>query len=273
MSKENKDTEVVSISIEPFIKPLLVFLSVLVFSVSFSLAFINGMYHIRKGLELSGTGIGTNRPNNDLGTQPEPEKDPEMPILEISTGDAPRVGNNNAKVAIMEFSDFNCGFCQRHHTDGTAKAIMSNYVESGDILHIYRSIPGNGGDFSRRASAAALCFREQTNDEAYYEMIDKIYTFQTTTGKDETTVREIITKDFTNVNLGSFDSCVSEGKYADVVENELADATKLAQGMNSGVVTPMFIVGELDDNGNIVGRPFSGALPLASFQAAIAEWL
>lgn len=88
--------------------------------------------------------------------------------------DDAKLGNTDAKVAIVEFSDYNCSFCQRYHQQ-TFEQIKTNFIDSDQILYVYRDFPGVGGDFTRRAAVAAECFREQKGDVEFFNLIKSAY--------------------------------------------------------------------------------------------------
>lgn len=88
--------------------------------------------------------------------------------------DDAKIGNTNAKVAIVEFSDYNCSFCQRFHQQ-TFDLIKTNFVDNNQILYVYRDFPGVGGEYTRRAAAAAECFREQKGDSEFFNLIKSVY--------------------------------------------------------------------------------------------------
>lgn len=85
-----------------------------------------------------------------------------------------KIGNTNAKVAIVEFSDYNCSYCQRFHQE-TFDQIKTNFVDNNQILYVYRDFPGVGSEYTRRAAAAAECFREQKGDKEFINLIKSIY--------------------------------------------------------------------------------------------------
>jgi protein-disulfide isomerase len=89
-----------------------------------------------------------------------PNKQPNIP-LKISIDNDPIIGNPNAPITIIEFSDFQCPFCARFHIQ-TLPAIINEYVNDGKVKLVFRdfliqSIHPNAVP----ASIAAECANEQ----------------------------------------------------------------------------------------------------------------
>lgn len=88
--------------------------------------------------------------------------------------DAVKGDKGKAQYAIVEFSDFECPFCQRHYQQ-TYPSIMSNYVDNGKSIYVFRDFPLSFHPKARPAAVAANCVRDQKDDKGYFEMHDKIF--------------------------------------------------------------------------------------------------
>src|SRR3989337_3931330 len=75
-------------------------------------------------------------------TTPQPTQAPpaEETRIFVSLSDDPVMGDPNAPVTIVEFSDFQCPFCARFFTD-TLPLIEKNYIETGKVKFVYRDFP------------------------------------------------------------------------------------------------------------------------------------
>lgn len=60
--------------------------------------------------------------------------------VEASVGDDAILGDPNAPVTIIEFSDYQCPFCQRFWSD-TLPLIKSEYIDTGKVNFVYRDFP------------------------------------------------------------------------------------------------------------------------------------
>lgn len=93
----------------------------------------------------------------------------------VSIDDDPIKGNrDNAKVAIVEFSDFECPFCQKFHGE-TYDQIISEFIDSGKAIYVYRDYPLSFHEpKASEASIAASCVKQIAGDDKFYEF-SKIY--------------------------------------------------------------------------------------------------
>src|SRR4029450_13773784 len=76
----------------------------------------------------------------DLGKEGfRPPQDP-VTRLKFEIGDAPVLGAREAPVTIMEFTDYQCPFCQRFHL-ATFALINRDYISSGKVRFVSRDLP------------------------------------------------------------------------------------------------------------------------------------
>ena len=69
----------------------------------------------------------------------------------------------DAPVTIIEFSDFQCPFCARFHSE-TLPHIIENYVDTGQVKFVYRDFPiQNIHPNAVPAAVAAECADEQAD--------------------------------------------------------------------------------------------------------------
>ena len=178
--------------------------------------------------------------------------------VEVSIDDDPVLGEEDAEVTIIEFSDYQCPFCRKFWQD-TFTQLKKDYIDTGKVKFVYRDYPLGFHPMAVPAAEAANCAREKGGDEAYYEMHDKMFEEQNILdgGTVQSTVQ--FTKDDLKQwakDIGyNIDSCLDSGKYAQEVQNDFAD------GGSAGVQgTPAFFIN---------GRLLSGAQPYAAFKQAI----
>ncbi len=183
-------------------------------------------------------------------------------LLSPAIPDAPALGNNNARVTIVEFGDYQCTWCYRWH-QSTKDPLMADYVETGMVRFMFKDFPIN--DHSDKASSlaaqASYCAADQGK---YWEYHDELYnnwngenTGWVTRGSLEQFARNIGISD-----MDAFSDCLDSGKYADVVKKNYNLARSI--GLNA---TPSFIVlvdGETP-------KLMRGAYPFSSFQNVIEE--
>lgn len=152
----------------------------------------------------------------------------------------PALGPADAPVTIVEFSDFNCPFCQR--VNPTLKALRERYPDQVRI--VFRHFPLGMHPRARPIAEASVCAAEQ---DRFWEFHDLV--FDDGGPLDDAQIRE--TAEAAGVELAAFDACLSDGRAEAVVERDMEAARAL------GVTgTPAFFVN---------GIPLSGAQPLDAF--------
>ncbi len=199
---------------------------------------------------------GTDNPANPTANQEE------FPEAETTIGDSPYLGDiKKAKVAVVEYTDYQCPYCERHATD-TKPSIIENYVDTGKIIYVVRNFPLDfHGQIAIDTANAALCIDEIAGSEKFFDFYAKAFS------QTSTDALAAIAKDL-GVNMGKYDTCMSDERYADAIAQDMAD------GSSAGVQgTPGFVIGVLDDDGNVKGKLVAGAYPYESFETIIEEML
>lgn len=182
--------------------------------------------------------------------------------------DANSMGDPNAPVKLVEYSDYQCPFCERFSSD-TEPLLVETYVSTGKLYLTYRSA-GNwvsdnirgGKTESEDAAEAAYCAGDQNK---YWEMHDML--FANVLGEDVdlfTDRRLAAIAEKTGLDMTQFNDCYSSNKYADKAFQDGKDA--LLAGVKG---TPGFVLSYVDASGQEVTQLIEGAQPFAVFQEAI----
>ena len=192
-----------------------------------------------------------------------PTKQPSIP-LEISADNDPIIGNPDAPITIIEFSDFQCPFCARFHIQ-TLPTIMEEYIEKGTVKLVFRDFPIQSiHPNAVPASVAAECANEQGK---FKQMHDILFEKQNEWSNLETVYAiELFNQYSEQINLEQeqFSSCLSTAKYVKEIQNDLDD------GRTYGVTgTPGFFIG----NQQIGFVELKGAQPFESFKNVIDRQL
>ena len=188
-----------------------------------------------------------------------PTKQPQLPV-KISADNDPIIGNPDAPITIIEFSDFQCPFCARFHIQ-TLPLILEEYIEQGKVRLVFRDFPIQSiHPNALPASIAAECANEQGK---FKEMHDMLFDNQNEWNKQDTVdALSSFSQYATNIQLEqeTFDSCLTNGKYIEEIKKDLDD------GRDYGVSgTPGFFVGN-DEIGYV---ELKGAQPFESFKKII----
>lgn len=181
-----------------------------------------------------------------------------------SVDDDPILGDKNAPVTIIEFSDYECPFCKRHF-DSTHPELVKKYIDTGKAKLVFRDFPLSFHDpMASKEAIAASCARDQGGDKKYYEFHDEIFKRTTSNGNglDDAKIQKIASD--LKLNITTFTACLSDTVKADEVKKDIADGT--AAGASG---TPTFLIGKSTDDGKIDGDLVVGAQPFAAFQAVI----
>ena len=192
-----------------------------------------------------------------------PTNQPSIP-LEISADNDPIIGNPDAPITIIEFSDFQCPFCARFHIQ-TLPTIMEEYIEKGAVKLVFRDFPIQSiHPNAVPASVAAECANEQGK---FKQMHDILFEKQNEWSDLETVYAiELFNQYSEQINLEQeqFSSCLSTAKYVKEIQNDLND------GRTYGVTgTPGFFIG----NQEMGFVELKGAQPFESFKKVIDRQL
>ncbi len=99
-----------------------------------------------------------------------PKKKADTKIYDINIGDSPYLGAKDAAVTIVEFSDFQCGYCIREVPK--LKKLIEQYPN--DVKVVFKHYPLSFHKKAKPASAAAIFAHKQKGNDAFWEMHDKI---------------------------------------------------------------------------------------------------
>ena len=171
------------------------------------------------------------------------------------------MGDPDAPVVIVEFSDFQCPYC-KVFADETEPLIVENHVATGEVYFIYRSLGnfisdniGAGRTESLDAAEAAYCAGDQGK---FWEYKDILYAnWQGEDVGSFTEKRLTAFAEALDLELNQFNECLSSQKYRDLAEQDLRVGRE--EGINS---TPSFLI-----NGKLV----VGAQPYSVFQQEIQD--
>jgi len=173
----------------------------------------------------------------------------EVPPINMKTliDDDAIKGDSDAPVTIVEFSDYECPYCEKFYSQ-TYNQIESKYIDTGKVKLIYRDFPLGFHKQAQKAAEAAECAGEQ---EMYYEMHNEL--FEKGVAGGVTAFKEYAKN--LGLNQDKFDTCLDSGQMASEIAKDMSD------GQKAGVRgTPAFFI-----NGKLV----SGAQPFSVFQQEI----
>ena len=203
-----------------------------------------------------------NIPNQQMQNQPAGP-------VKISIDDDPVLGDKNAPLTLIEFSDYECPFCKRHF-DQVYSEIKKDYIDTGKLKLVYRdyiAVPSHN-PLATSQAMAAQCAKDQGGDSAYFKYHDEIFKRTTSNGNGMAVSELPVIAKYLGLNVATFQSCLDSNKYRDEVNKDITD------GQKAGVRgTPSFFVGKSNSSGIIDGTIIVGAQPFSAFKVIIDEML
>jgi protein-disulfide isomerase len=182
----------------------------------------------------------------------------EIERFQVAIGDSAVRGSRNSKIAIIEYSDFQCPYCGRH-AQTTYIGLQKHFIDTGQVLYVFRHLPIEASHpFALEAAIAAECAGQHAK---FWEMHDRLFANQNALTENDLRVHAAA------VGLApqEFASCLTQEKAVGRVRRDAAQARQLGAG-----VTPTFFIGEILEGGILnISRKISGAQPLAAFEAAL----
>ncbi len=169
------------------------------------------------------------------------------------------MGEADAPITLVEFSDYQCPFCQRHFQQ-TNPLIKQKYIDTGKVKYVFRDFPLSFHTDAKNAANAAECAREQGGDDMYFQMNDAIFT-----GSQNSISNNILAAYASDIGIDAdeFTSCLTSGKYDNEVDNDIASGARF--GING---TPGFVITDGDKSIRL-----SGALPFSEFEKEFEKML
>jgi protein-disulfide isomerase len=167
-------------------------------------------------------------------------------------------GDPDAKVRIIEFSDFECPFCGRFY-EQTLPQLTKEYIDTGKVNIVYKDFPLPFHASATKAAIASECAEEQGK---FWEYHDALFEGQANWANIGPTASVPIFKEYAK-DLGlkekDFNTCLDTDKYADEVKEDTAESGGAVSG------TPTFFIGNDKDGYTVL----VGAQPFSAFKQVI----
>lgn len=188
-----------------------------------------------------------------------PQQHAEPQIVTIPISDGPSLGKAGAPIVLVEFTDFQCGFCKKFH-DETFPALKKTFVDTGKVRILTRNLPLNFHQQAEPAARAGFCANQQNK---FWPMRETLFKISNALSPEaiENAAKEA------SLDLDVFRKCIEkpETKAAITVDENVAQAAAIGG-------TPTFVLGKID-NGKVTGVKIVGAQPQAAFEAEINKAL
>ena len=223
------------------------------------------LQYLEKGGTLAKGSTNTEAAQQAAAPQAVPTED--LTPKKVSIDDDPVLGDKNAKVTLIDFTDYECPFCKRYFDD-TFSQIKKDYIDTGKIKYIVRDLPLSFHANAHKEAQAAECARDQGGDSAYYKYHDEIFKKTTSNGTGLALTELSVIANNLGLDGATLQTCLDSDKFKAEVDKDLADAASVG-----ATGTPTFFIGESAADGVITGTKIVGALPYSAFQAEIDKQL
>ncbi|HXK06734.1 MAG TPA: thioredoxin domain-containing protein [Verrucomicrobiae bacterium] len=186
---------------------------------------------------------------------PQEEQPTRAKITDLSA--VSMLGNKDAPITIVEFTDYQCPFCQRFHLSAYPE-IKKNYIDTGKARFYSKDLPLDFHPNAMRAAQAAHCAGEQGK---FWQLRDVMGS-----NPDKLDMGHIMgfAADL-KLDTQKMQECINNDKYKARVESDVSEAMKL--GANG---TPAFIIGKSAGDG-VDGELVVGAMPYSMFDQKLRD--
>ncbi len=174
----------------------------------------------------------------------------------ISLGEEPSMGDVNAQIVMVEFTDYQCSFCRRH-SQKTLPQLKETYIDTGKLRYVIKDFPLGFHSQAPLAAVAANCAWEQGE---YWKMHDLLFSSGVRLSRET----YVSLADKMTLDLPAFELCLNDPKKAKEVDEDFAFGSSIGvQG------TPAFFIGKLDNGSIVNGRLIRGAQSFKKFSIII----
>lgn len=169
------------------------------------------------------------------------------------------LGNPNAPIVLVEYSDTECPFCKNFHP--TMKEVMDQYGKDGKVAWVYRHFPLDSiHSKARREATGAECANELGGNDKFWAYMDRIFEITPSNNNlDPAKVPEIAK--YIGLDQKAFETCLNSDKYAAHIEEDFQG------GLKAGVTGTPSTFAIIKKTGEQTMIP--GAQPFASVKAFI----
>jgi protein-disulfide isomerase len=187
--------------------------------------------------------------------------EPPAPVkAKLNLTGAQMMGAKNAPVTMVEFTDYQCPYCQRFHLQ-VFNELKKDFIDTGKVRFYSKDLPLDSlHPNATRAAQAARCAADQGTDQ-FWKLRDIMGSHPE--GLDLSSL--VADAAQLHMNTDSFKTCVETGKYKDAVQSDYLEAMRIgADG------TPAFVIGKSTTDG-VDGELLVGAMPLPIFEKRFGD--
>jgi protein-disulfide isomerase len=133
------------------------------------------------------------------------------------------LGNPNAGIVFVEYSDTECPFCKQFHF--TMQQVIDEYGADGEVAWVYRHFPLTQLHPKAPKEAEALeCATEQGGNDVFWKYTDRLYEITPSNNGLDAAQLPAIAEEI-GLDVSKFESCLASGKYASKVQEDFNEVT------------------------------------------------
>jgi protein-disulfide isomerase len=180
-----------------------------------------------------------------------PQEPPPPARAKVNLDGFQMLGSKNAPLTMVEFTDYQCPFCQRFHV-ASYPELKKQYIDTGKLRFYSRDLPLDIHSNALRAAEAARCAIEQGK---YWQIRDVMGA-----NPDKLDLEHLVGfATELKMDPAAFRACVTSDKFKTQIQADMMEAMKI--GANG---TPTFVIGKSTPEG-VDGEVVMGALPFPVF--------
>jgi protein-disulfide isomerase len=181
-----------------------------------------------------------------------PQEPPPPARAKVNLDGFQMLGAKNAPLTMVEFTDYQCPFCQRFHV-ASFPELKKQYIDTGKLRFYSRDLPLDIHSNALRAAEAARCAIEQGK---YWQIRDVMGA-----NPDKLDLEHLVGfATELKMDPAVFRACVTSDKFKTQIQADMMEAMKI--GANG---TPTFVIGKSTAEG-VEGEVVMGALPFPVFE-------
>jgi protein-disulfide isomerase len=182
--------------------------------------------------------------------------------LTLNVFGEPFRGFASARVAILEFSDFDCSYCATYARE-IYPLLDHAYIQAGKVKYFFRDLPGPEHPDALFKARVARCAGEQ---ERFWEAHDQLFKDRHPfDGPGLTAFSSAL-----GLDQASFNICIRSDRYLEAIRRSAEGASRMR--ING---TPAFLIGTLSEDGSVLkaAKVFMGAESYQAFRTVLDELL
>ena len=181
----------------------------------------------------------------------EADQPPQPTRAKVAITDDPTLGTNLAPVTIVEFTDYQCPYCAKWHTENFAK-LLNEYISTDKVRFVSRDLPLSIHPNAEQAAEAGRCAREQGQ---FWEMRSWMQANPTQLDLEHLKEQAIEMR----MDIERFRHCLATARYKKTIKLAVEDAHSLHI-----TGTPTFVIGKTA--AIVDGEVVIGAVPYQTFE-------